>query len=285
MIRLKFLREQRGFSQKEFAAEMGLPYTTYNSYETGKRAPDFDMLSRFADYFQVSVDYLLGRSDDPEPEQKQKGPLLPTVAMNLRYYRLASHLSTSQAAKLADVPAGTWLSWEQGKALPSDEELARAAEVIGVSVSDLGRDAERAEDTIPGLYPVKKKRFPVLGKVACGEPIFAEEDRETSIMASADINADFCLIAQGDSMTGAHIEDGDIVFIRQMEVVPNGKIAVVLIEDEATLKYIDWRPEQATLVLTPANPAFRTQIYTGEELNQIRVLGMAVTLQKDLTRR
>lgn len=285
MIRLKFLREQRGFSQKEFAAEMGLPYTTYNSYETGKRAPDFDMLSRFADYFQVSVDYLLGRSDDPEPEQKQKGPLLPTVAMNLRYYRLASHLSTSQAAKLADVPAGTWLSWEQGKALPSDEELARAAEVIGVSVSDLGRDAERAEDTIPGLYPVKKKRFPVLGKVACGEPIFAEEDRETSIMASADINADFCLIAQGDSMTGAHIEDGDIVFIRQMPTVPNGKIAVVLIEDEATLKYIDWRPESYTLILSPANPAYRIQVYQGEELDHIRVLGMAVTLQKDLTRR
>lgn len=58
MIRLKQLREQRGFSQKEFAAEMDLPYTTYNSYETGKRAPDFDMLSRFADYFHVSVDYL-----------------------------------------------------------------------------------------------------------------------------------------------------------------------------------------------------------------------------------
>jgi repressor LexA len=263
----------------------GVAQNTYSQWETDKREPDFKTLSRIADYFQVSVDYLLGRSDDPEPEQKQKGPLLPTVAMNLRYYRLASHLSTSQAAKLADVPAGTWLSWEQGKALPSDEELSRAAEVIGVSVSDLGRDAERAEETIPGLYPVKKKRFPVLGKVACGEPIFAEEDRETSIMASADINADFCLIAQGDSMTGAHIEDGDIVFIRQMPTVPNGKIAVVLIEDEATLKYIDYRPEQATLVLTPANPAFRTQIYTGEELNQIRVLGMAVTLHKDLTRR
>lgn len=60
MIRLKQLREQRGFSQKEFAAEMDLPYTTYNSYETGKRAPDFDMLSRFADYFHVSIDFLLG---------------------------------------------------------------------------------------------------------------------------------------------------------------------------------------------------------------------------------
>ena len=104
-------------------------------------------------------------------------------------------------------------------------------------------------------------------------------------MASADINADFCLIAQGDSMTGAHIEDGDIVFIRQMPTVPNGKIAVVLIEDEATLKYIDWRPESYTLILSPANPAYRIQVYQGEELDHIRVLGMAVTLQKDLTRR
>lgn len=283
MTMLRQLREQNGFSQKEFAAEMGIPQTTYNQYETGRRAPDFDMLSRIADYFHVSVDYLLGRSDEPEPEQKKKGPLLPTLAMNLRYYRLASHLSTSQAAKLADVPAGTWLSWEQGKALPSDEELSRAAEVIGVSVSDLGIDANRAEETIHGLYPVKKKRFPVLGKVACGEPIFAEEDHDTSIMASADIDADFCLIAQGDSMTGAHIDDGDIVFIRQMPTVPNGKIAVVLIEDEATLKYIDWRPESYTLILSPANPAYRIQVYQGEELDHIRVLGQAVCLQKNLT--
>lgn len=283
MERLKEARVKAGITQHEIAEALNINRTTYNKYENGASKPTPETLSRIADYFQVSVDYLLGRSDDPEPEQKQKGPLLPTLAMNLRYYRLASHLSTSQAAKLADVPAGTWLSWEQGKALPSDDELSRAAEVIGVSVSDLGIDAERAEETIPGLYPVKKKRFPVLGKVACGEPIYAEEDRETSIMASADIDADFCLIAQGDSMTGAHIDDGDIVFIRQMDVVPTGKIAVVLIEDEATLKYIDWRPESYTLILSPANPAYRIQVYQGEELDHIRVLGQAVCLQKNLT--
>lgn len=156
--------------------------------------------------------------------------------------------------------------------------------MIVVSLVPLAFKEEPLFFTIPGIYPVRKKSFPVLGKVACGEPIFAEEDHETSIMASANIDADFCLIAQGESMTGAHIDDGDIVFIRQMEVVPNGKIAVVLIEDEATLKYIEYRPEQASLILTPANPAFRTQIYTGEELNQIRVLGMAVVLQKNLAK-
>jgi repressor LexA len=180
---------------------------------------------------------------------------------------------TPSIPKLKLVAAGMGMSLHELFGLADDMEIK------------LGKEEEEEPETIPGIYPVRKKSFPVLGKVACGEPIFAEEDHETSIMASADIDADFCLIAQGESMTGAHIEDGDIVFIRQMEVVPNGKIAVVLIEDEATLKYIEYRPEQATLILTPANPAFRTQIYSGEELNQIRVLGQAVTLQKDLTRR
>ena len=219
----------------------------------------------------------------------------------VKRYREEHGLSMRQFAKLAGLSHAYIPLIERGTnhngepLIPSITAYKQIADAMGLSLHELVKMVDEDErvdisadgnnTTIPGIYPVRKKSFPVLGKVACGEPIFAEEDHETSIMASADIDADFCLIAQGESMTGAHIEDGDIVFIRQMEVVPNGKIAVVLIEDEATLKYIDYRPEQATLVLTPANPAFRTQIYTGEELNQIRVLGMAVTLQKDLTRR
>lgn len=183
-----------------------------------------------------------------------------------------------------------------GKSLPAQRQLSALGEALNVSEAWLmGYDVprERTESaseqtpdlgSIPGLYPIAKKRFPVLGRVSCGEPVFAEEDRETWITSSSDIDADFCLRASGDSMTGAHIEDGDIVFIKEMEVVPNGYIAVVLIEDEATIKYIDYRPETSTLILTPANPAYRTQIYTGEELNRIRILGMAVTLQKNLVR-
>lgn len=183
-----------------------------------------------------------------------------------------------------------------GKIDPGQYKLIVLARALNVSEAWLmGFDVprERAESTakhipdpgsVPGLYPIAKKRFPVLGSVSCGEPVFAEEDRETWITSSSDIDADFCLRASGDSMTGAHIEDGDIVFIKEMEVVPNGKIAVVLIDDEATIKYIDYRPETSTLILTPANPAYRTQIYTGEELNRIRILGMAVTLQKNLVK-
>ena len=189
-----------------------------------------------------------------------------------------------QAAEKAGVPGQQWINWEMEREVPGDEDLARIASALRAELKEL-RELRDEDSLLPGFYPITKKRFPVLGKVACGEPIFAEEDRETWIMASADIDADFCLIAQGDSMTGAHIEDGDVIFVKKMEIVPNGKIAVVLIEDEATVKYIDYRPETYTLILTPANPAYRTQIYSGEELEHIRVLGMAVTLQKDLTRR
>lgn len=183
-----------------------------------------------------------------------------------------------------------------GKSLPAQRQLTALGEALNVSEAWLmGYDVPRErtfsgtnlktneeESVIPGLFPVRIKRFPVLGKIACGEPIFADEEHGAYVMASEDIHADYCLVAQGDSMSGACIGDGDIVFIRQMDVVPNGKIAAVLIGDEATLKYIDYRQETATLILTPANPAFRTQVYSGEELNSIRILGQAVLLHKSL---
>ncbi|MBR4895688.1 MAG: helix-turn-helix domain-containing protein [Clostridia bacterium] len=203
--RLVKLRKERKLTQAELAKALNVTQSAIGNWELGKREPDYTTLAQIADFYHVTIDYLLGRSDDSE--------------------------------------------------------------------------------VLSGFYPVKKKKFPVLGKVACGEPIFADEDRETWITASGDIDADFCLVAQGDSMTGAHIDDGDIVFIKQMDVVENGYIAVVLIGDEATIKYIDYRPETSTLILTPANPAFRTQVYQGPELETIRVIGMAVTLQKSLTRR
>lgn len=183
-----------------------------------------------------------------------------------------------------------------GKIEPGQYKLIVLAKALNVSEAWLmGLDVPRERTTtaaekpeaplsIPGLYSIRRKSFPLLGDIACGEPIYAEEDHESWISSSADIDADFCLVAQGDSMTGASIDDGDIVFIKQMDVVPNGYIAVVLIGDEATLKYIDYRPETSTLILTPANPAYRTQIYQGPDLDQIRILGMAVTLQKNLMR-
>ena len=126
------------------------------------------------------------------------------------------------------------------------------------------------------------RRLPILGEIACGEPIFASEDHDAYILASEDIDADFCLRAKGESMIGARILDGDLVFIRSQPQVDNGEIAAVLIGDEATLKRIYYYPQQNRLMLNAENPAFAPLIYIGDELEQIKILGKAVAFQSPL---
>ena len=141
----------------------------------------------------------------------------------------------------------------------------------------LGIDAR-----IEGVRPIKFKRFRMLGEIACGEPIFANEDHETYIDASADIKADFCLTAKGDSMTGARIFDGDVVFIKEQSIVENGQIAAVVIGEEVTLKRWYYYPNQKKLVLQAENPRYEPFVFIGEELNNIRCLGRAVSFMSNL---
>ena len=132
----------------------------------------------------------------------------------------------------------------------------------------------------PNIRPIGTQRFPVLGSVACGEPVFMAEEKEVHIDASAEIKADFILIARGDSMVNARIHDGDIVFIRKQEEVENGEIAVVAIDDEATLKR--FYKYNDMVVLRAENPAYKDMVYTPEDHKQIRILGKAVKFQSDV---
>lgn len=132
------------------------------------------------------------------------------------------------------------------------------------------------------LFPIQTKKFPLIGNIACGKPIFADEQFEAYIEAGANIKADFCLRAKGDSMIGARIYDGDIVFIRKQEMVDDGEIAAVLIDDEATLKRVYYDRENNVIQLFAENPQYKTMRFAGEELNHIRILGKAVALQTDI---
>lgn len=136
--------------------------------------------------------------------------------------------------------------------------------------------------TYDNIYPIELKRFPLLGEIACGEPIFCNEDRESYILAGTDIKADFCLKAHGDSMVNARIYDGDIVFIKEQPLVNDGEIAAVIIENEATLKRVYFDRNNNTLQLVAENPAYRPMVYVGESLNSIRILGKAVAFQSDV---
>lgn len=127
---------------------------------------------------------------------------------------------------------------------------------------------------------VEVQRVPLLGRIACGEPILAEESFECYVEVGTRIRCDFCLKAHGDSMVNARIHDGDIVFIRQQDAVDNGEIAAVLIDDEATLKRVFDSADR--VILQAENPKYEPLVYIGEEKNHVRILGKAVAFQSDV---
>ena len=129
------------------------------------------------------------------------------------------------------------------------------------------------------LMPISVKKLPILGEIACGEPIYAREEHDSYVALGQDIDADFCLLAHGDSMIGARIYDGDMVFIRAQEAVDNGEIAAVIINDEATLKRVYFYPDEGKLVLSPENPRYAPLVYLKDELNSIKIIGKAVAFQ------
>lgn len=153
--------------------------------------------------------------------------------------------------------------------------------IMGWDEPDQKFDEEKLK-FFDNLFPITVKKFPLLGNIACGKPIFADEHFEAYVETGANIKADFCLRAKGDSMIGARIQDGDIVFIHKQEMVDDGEIAAVLIDDEATLKRVYYDQENGILQLFAENPQYKTMRFTGEELDHIRILGKAVAFQSDV---
>ena len=201
---LKNLRNRNNMTQKELGDALGISESTVGMYERGHREPAFEMLEAIADYFNVDMDYLTGRTDVE------------------RMYTFT--------------PSGS---------------------------------------NPKNIFPMPKMRsVPLLGVIACGEPILAEENLDGEVAMPEHVTADFALRCKGDSMTGARILDGDIVYIRQQPTVENGEIAAVLIGEEATLKRVYRYPDK--IVLSPANPEYAPFVYTGEEIESIRILGKAV---------
>lgn len=152
------------------------------------------------------------------------------------------------------------------------EELVKIAEALNVSSTYLIGWAENPFDILP-LPEVRS--IPIIGTIACGDPINATENVDGYVSVPTTIDADFALRCKGDSMVGARILDGDIVFIRQQPDVENGEIAAVLIDGEATLKRV--HKQNGSLVLYPENSAYAPIVLVGAELENVRILGKAVS--------
>lgn len=175
--------------------------------------------------------------------------------------------------------------WETGFQTPVIGTLKYLADFFHVTLDYLNGDdmpESNMFSKFSNIVPIQTHKIPLLGNIACGKPIYAEEDRESYVQAGTNIRADFCLRAKGDSMINARILDGDIVFIKQQPIVDNGEIAAVIIDDEATLKRVYYNPDTKILQLVAENPDFAPLVYSGNELDSIRILGKAIAFQSDV---
>lgn len=129
---------------------------------------------------------------------------------------------------------------------------------------------------LSNYVPIAKKKIPLFGEIAAGQPIYADEHIEEFLPVDDEVKADFALKIKGDSMINAQINDGDIVFIRQQSDVDNGQIAAVLIDDSATLKRVYHM--DGVIQLQAENPQYPPMIYSKNNCDECRILGLAVAV-------
>ena len=123
-------------------------------------------------------------------------------------------------------------------------------------------------------------RLPIVGEVACGTPILAEENIECFVTFSRELLGSgkfFILRAKGESMINAGIEDGDLVIVRQQDTAEEGQIVVALIENEATLKRYYTDKKQNKIRLHPENDKMKDMFF-----DEISIQGVAVKILKDI---
>lgn len=203
---------------------------------------------------------------------------LDIISKNLQKLMKEHNINQAQLGEIAGVSESAVGKWILKHNAPRMGNIQRLADHFGILKSDILEDKPKLPD---GIIPINKaRRIPILGSVACGTPTFAEENIEDYFVTNDIIKADFCLYAKGDSMIEADINDGDLVFVRKTPVVDNGKIAVVLIGEEATLKRVYKTNEN--LILQAENKTYQPLIYTEADCKteNVLVLGEMVGIYK-----
>lgn len=204
------------------------------------------------------------------------------IGAGIKARRIELGMSQTELAKkvgyTADSSKSTIAKIEKGLRDVSRSKIPLFAEALHLSIAELLgiEDDTLAKNAKQSSYT---KKIPMLREIACGQPIFANQEYDEYVEIGHGIRADFALTARGDSMIDAKINDGDIIFCTSQSTVNNGEIGVVIIDDEATLKRVYYYLDKQRLILQPENKKYEPMVFVGEELDTIRIIGKAVALK------
>ena len=190
------------------------------------------------------------------------------IAKNIKRLRLCAGYSQEQLARKLKISQGAISQWEKGKTIPDTHTLLQMAQIFGVSLDEFTDDSPQRD--LDGVVSMRRMSVPIVGEIACGVPITAQENIDGYADLPEGVRADFALRCKGDSMNPTFF-DGDLVLIRQQPDVEDGQIAAVGINGEATLKHVYKRGN--SLLLTADNPKFPPIVGNGEIVIYGRAIG------------
>lgn len=203
------------------------------------------------------------------------------IGDRIKSLRNALNISQTELANRVGTTKQNIYKYENGiiTNIPSDkvEQIAMILETTPAHLMGWDEEPASQKESLEGIENIiplpKTHKIPLLGNIACGEPITAVENIDTYVDTPDCVSADFALTCKGDSMIDARIYDGDIVYIREQPEVENGEIAAVLIDGEATLKRVYYQRNK--IILQPENKKYDPLVYVGEEILDVKILGKA----------
>lgn len=204
------------------------------------------------------------------------------VGERIKHYRKLNKMTQKELGMRIGVKHNTISGYESGTNEPEQNILFAIADVFGISINDLFPSTTTKEVSNLILLPKSVKPIPVLGGIACGEPILAEqniEDYKYEVMDNLPHGNLYYLIAKGESMNPT-IPNGSLVLIREQPEVLPGQVAAVLLngDTEATLKRVKFQGD--IMILMADNPDYAPIIVTPD--NPVRIIGRAIRYTQEL---
>ena len=204
---------------------------------------------------------------------------ISNVSDRLQILMLETRYRAAEISESTGISKASLSMYLSKKNEPKGENLIKLADFFNVNVEWLkGYDVEKRKMiALPkGIQPLPKMvNKPRLGNVSCGVPLDSPQNFDGYDKVPENVDCDYTLKCSGDSMIGARIFDGDIVYIKQQPIVESGEIAVVLINgNETLLKRVYLYPD--SVILQAENPAYPPLTFVKQEMDNVTIIGKAV---------